>query len=324
MILYCSSIDKFIDNVNNKRIIKTLNDSMKENLYHYTSESEKISWENSLEYISNLILNSKIPTNCTVALEYNLPITSSRIDLMIMGYDKFNKEKVLMFELKQWSKVSLVENSDVLLETFIGNSLRKVVHPAYQVLTYKDLLCDYNKYIQNNNVIVVPCVVMHNYSIDEIINSPVFSKITENVNMFYKEDFDKFIDFINDSFIKGDNGKIIEKIDNSEFSPSKKLQETIGDLILGKECFKLLDNQMVVYDQLLKNLGSNEKSVSIIEGDPGTGKSVLAINLLIEIIKNGKMAQYVSRNTAPRVVYSYALKGTINKNNIDNLTRCAS
>lgn len=319
MILYCSSVDKFIDDVNDKRIIDILNNSMKENLYHYTSESEKISWRNSLEYMSNVISNSKIPNDCTVILEYNLPISSSRVDLIISGYDEFNREKVLLFELKQWSKVDVVENSDILLETYVGNGFRKVVHPAYQILTYKDLLCDYNKYIQNNNVIVVPCVVMHNYSTDEIINSEKFSGITSGVNLFYKDDFGKLINFLNDSFFSGDDSKIINNIDNSEFCPSKKLQDTISDLMLGKECFKLLDNQMVVYDQLLKDINSAEKSVSIIEGDPGTGKSVLAINLLTEMIKNGKMAQYVSRNTAPRAVYSFNLKGTMNKNNIDNL-----
>ena len=62
-----------------------------------------------------------------------------------------------------------------------------------------------------------------------------------------------------------------------------------------------------------------ENSVSIVDGGPGTGKSVIAINLLVEMIKQGKMAQYVSRNTAPRAIYSYELKGTMNKNSIDNL-----
>lgn len=319
MILYSSSRDVFIHNVDNKCILNILNDKIKEKLYHYTSESEKKSWENSLEYMSGIILKSKLPEDCTITLEYNLPISSSRIDFMISGFDKENNEKILIFELKQWSKVNIVNDSDILLETYVGNNLRKVVHPAYQVSTYKDLLCDYNKYIQNNNVLVVPCVVMHNYAIDDVINSSLFSDITKGVNMFYKNDFEKLIDFINISFVKGDNGKIINNIEKSEFYPSKKLQDTIADLMAGKECFKLLDNQMVIYDELLRNIDNSEKSVSIVEGDPGTGKSVIAINLLIEIIKKGKMAQYVSRNTAPRTVYSYELKGTMNKNSIDNL-----
>lgn len=319
MILYSSSKTTFINDVNNKYILDILNSTMKEKLYHYTSESEKNSWENSLGYMSNAISNSKLPDNCTIILEYNLPISSSRVDLMITGFDAQDYKKVLLFELKQWSKVNIVPNSDILLETYVGNALRKVVHPAYQVTTYKDLLCDYNKYIQDEKILIIPCVIMHNYVLDDIINSPSFFNIVKDVNMFYKNDFEKLIGFINSSFAKGDNGQIIKCIDESEFHPSKKLQNVINDLMIGKECFKLIDRQMVIYDDLSRNIRNNEKTISIVEGGPGTGKSVIAINLLVEMIKKGKMSQYVSRNTAPRAIYSYELKGTMNKNNIDNL-----
>ena len=319
MILYSSSKTAFINDINDKSIIDILNNTMKEKMYHYTSESEKSSWENSLEYISEVISSSNLPDDCTIILEYNLPISSSRIDLMITGFDEQNNKKVLLFELKQWSKANIVPDSNILLETYVGNSLRRVVHPAYQVITYRDLLCDYNKYIQDENALVIPCVIMHNYVPDNIINSSLFSKILKDVNMFYKEDFNKLVDFINCSFIKGDNGQIINSIDKSEFYPSKKLQDAIKDLMDGKECFKLIDSQMVIYDELLRNIDNSENSVSIVDGGPGTGKSVIAINLLVDMINQGKMAQYVSRNTAPRAIYSYELKGTMNKNSIDNL-----
>ncbi len=319
MILYSSSKTVFINDINDKSIIDILNNTMKEKLYHYTSESEKSSWENSLEYISEVISSSNLPDDCTIILEYNLPISSSRIDLMITGFDEQNNKKVLLFELKQWSKANIVPDSDILLETYVGNSLRRVVHPAYQVITYRDLLCDYNKYIQDENALVIPCVIMHNYVPDNIINSSLFSKILKDVNIFYKEDFNKLVEFINCSFIKGDNGQIINSIDKSEFYPSKKLQDAIKDLMDGKECFKLIDSQMVIYDELLRNIDNSENSVSIVDGGPGTGKSVIAINLLVDMINQGKMAQYVSRNTAPRAIYSYELKGTMNKNSIDNL-----
>ena len=319
MILYSSSKTAFINDINDKSIIDILNNTMKEKMYHYTSESEKSSWENSLEYISEVISSSNLPDDCTIILEYNLPISSSRIDLMITGFDEQNNKKVLLFELKQWSKANIVPDSNILLETYVGNSLRRVVHPAYQVITYRDLLCDYNKYIQDENALVIPCVIMHNYVPDNIINSSLFSKILKDVNMFYKENFNKLVDFINCSFIKGDNGQIINSIDKSEFYPSKKLQDAIKDLMDGKECFNLIDSQMVIYDELLRNIDNSENSVSIVDGGPGTGKSVIAINLLVEMIKQGKMAQYVSRNTAPRAIYSYELKGTMNKNSIDNL-----
>ena len=319
MILYCSSIDKFISDVSNKKIINILDKLMKTKLFHHSSKSEETSWEKSLEYMSTIISNCNMPNDVTIVLEYNLPISSFRVDLIITGYDELNVEKVLLFELKQWSKVNLVENSDILLETYVGNGLKKVVHPSYQVLTYKDLLCDYNKYVQEKKVLVVPCVVMHNYIKDGIIDSGIFSKITKNVNIFYKDDYNELVNYLNKSFVKGDNQKIIKKIDSSIFVPSIKLQDTVCNLIKGNKCFKLLDNQMVIYHELLKIVDINDSSVSIIDGGPGTGKSVLAINLLSELIKKGKMTQYVSRNTAPRSVYSYNLKGTMNKNNIDNL-----
>ncbi len=76
---------------------------------------------------------------------------------------------------------------------------------------------------------------------------------------------------------------------------------------------------MIIYDEILRSLLNNDNTVSIVIGGPGTGKSVIAINLLTSMLQKGKMTQYVSRNTAPRVVYSAELKGTLKKSNIDNL-----
>ena len=54
--------------------------------------------------------------------------------------------------------------------------------------------------------------------------------------------------------------------------------------------FVLLDSQLVVYQTTLYladliNNNPNKKQVLIVEGGPGTGKSVLAINLLVDLIK---------------------------------------
>lgn len=56
-----------------------------------------------------------------------------------------------------------------------------------------------------------------------------------------------------------------------------------------------------------------------MEGGPGTGKSVIAINLLAELTQKGFVSQYVTKNTAPKAVFSAKLKGTMRKTNIDNL-----
>lgn len=57
----------------------------------------------------------------------------------------------------------------------------------------------------------------------------------------------------------------------------------------------------------------------IVKGGPGTGKSVVAINLLVETTKNGLVSRYVSKNAAPRAVYAAKLAGTLRKNQIYNM-----
>ena len=46
-----------------------------------------------------------------------------------------------------------------------------------------------------------------------------------------------------------------------------------------------------------------KKRTIIIQGGPGTGKSVLAVNLLKEYISKGYNASYVTKNSAPREAY---------------------
>src|SRR5699024_7542070 len=83
------------------------------------------------------------------------------------------------------------------------------------------------------------------------------------------------------------------------------------------------DEQKVVYEEALQLAGKAQrtgyKQTLVVEGGPGTGKSVLAVNLLVELTKQGKVAQYVTKNSAPRNIYSAKLKGDFKKTHIDNL-----
>jgi len=321
MILYSSNITNFIDDVYDNKIIQILENNKKNELYKGTTNSEKLSWENSLKYMADIVIKSNIPKDCSVVLEYNLPMTSSRIDFMLLGYDSNHTKRAIIFELKQWSKVNRIDDSEMLIETFVGNGLKKVVHPSYQAWSYMTLLADFNKCIQENGIILDACSILHNYIIDK--NDPLlddkFSDLINTVPLFTKNDEPKLIAFIKERIYYGDNQAIIYEIDNSHLIPSKSLQNNIDKLLKGNKEFKLIDNQMIIYDQILSAIKREQKNVIIVEGGPGTGKSVIAINLLANLTKQGKLCQYVSRNTAPRVIYSAKLKGTLNKTSIDNL-----
>ena len=125
-------------------------------------------------------------------------------------------------------------------------------------------------------------------------------------------------------YLKSDDSNIFLKyIDNGKIKPSKSLQDAISKMLIGNKEFIMIDDQKVVYDDILNYskmcTNDGKKRTIIVEGGPGTGKSVIAINLLVELTKAEQVVQYVSKNSAPRTVYQKKLKGTIKKSSIDNM-----
>ncbi len=125
--------------------------------------------------------------------------------------------------------------------------------------------------------------------------------------MFGKNDIDELKSYIHDNIKFGDNLEVMQMIDNSEIKPTKKLLDVIGNVLETKKEFLLLDEQKVIMEEISKyaymSFTDNKKRVMIIKGGPGTGKSVLAINALGELLSIGLMGAYVSKNMAPRAVY---------------------
>ena len=81
--------------------------------------------------------------------------------------------------------------------------------------------------------------------------------------------------------------------------------------------------QKVVYEEILyasrRTMEDQKKRVIIVQGGPGTGKSVVAVNLLAQLTNEDQFCQYVSKNSAPRCVYQKKLKGEIRKSSVDNM-----
>lgn len=91
-------------------------------------------------------------------------------------------------------------------------------------------------------------------------------------------------------------------------------------LLKGSQEFVMIDDQKITYETALQLLNkTDKKQVLIVQGGPGTGKSVVAINLLVEILNRGRNVQYVTKNAAPRAVYEAKLVGHMRKSQVSNL-----
>jgi uncharacterized protein len=324
MIIYEAQISEFLDDVANEVIVDRLYNVYQEKIGR-TSKSEIRSWDHSLQRMSNVLRDRSIPKDAKAAIEFKIPNTGKRVDFIIAGNDGANDHAVIV-ELKQWETVEKNERLDaVVVETYLGGSKRPTTHPSYQAWSYATLIEDFNEEVRERPILLNPCAYLHNYFIQE--NDPLldehYAEHIEKAPVFRKGEVEKLRDFIKTYIKYGDKNDIIAKIENGRIKPSKSLQDSMTAMLQGNPEFVMIDDQKVVYEQILNYaetcITNNQKGVFIVKGGPGTGKSVLAINLLVQLIQEDYFAMYVTKNSAPRNVYTTKLKGTMKKKSIDNL-----
>ncbi len=325
MIIYSGSKMDFMTEVEEDTIAYSIRDSILEKMHRRTSDSEFQSWVNSLEYMYKVLNDRKIPDDSGVAIEYNLPNTAKRVDFLLSGYDRKGKANVVIIELKQWQELKKVDGLDGLVETFTGGALRRVVHPSYQAWSYAEMIRDYNEYAQIEEVKLWPCAYLHNYmrSKNDPLDDPIYADYLDDAPAFAKGDVKKLRDYIKKVVEEGDGGEILYEIDNGRIKPSKSLQDAIVSMLESNPEFTLIDDQKVVFERIMELSRRCEtdgkKRVLIAQGGPGTGKTVIAINLLARLTQEGVFVQYCSKNSAPRTVYARKLKGHRTKSSIDNM-----
>ena len=328
MIVYSGLKSDFLSAVEEDSIAAEIEESIYNKMHRRTAQNEFRSWENSLEYMYKVLNDNAIPSDAGIAIEYNIPQTSKRVDFIISGYGEKQDPNVVIIELKQWDKVESVDGQDAIVETYTGGAVRKVVHPSYQAWSYAAMIYDYNQNVQMGNMVLHPCAYLHNYrkSNPEKLEQNQYKDYVDDAPMFARGEVSKLRDFIKKSVKIGDNKQLLYDIDNGKIKPSKSLQNSIKSMIEGNQEFIMLDEQKVVYEEILKTallcMDDQKKRTVVVKGGPGTGKTVVAINLLAKLTNEGLFVQYTSKNSAPRNVYSKKLTGH-KKSSINNMFKGA-
>lgn len=287
---------------------------------HSTSPQEQDSWQNSMQFMKNILDDPGIPEDSGVAIEYKIPQTSKRIDFILTGKSEEKQRTAIIIELKQWSRnIHISDKDGVVNADFYGGETN---HPSYQAWSYTTLLEDYNSSVEEKKISLVPCAYLHNYEYDTVIQNDFYKEYLEKAPVFLKHDRIKLQTFIKKFVRYGDSGETIFDIENGKIRPSRSLADSLSSMLKGNREFVLIDDQKLVYEaalDLTKKSSENNKNVLIVEGGPGTGKSVVAINLLTELNNQEKVTFYVTKNSAPREVYQVMLTGKFTKSRISNL-----
>lgn len=304
MRLYSGSSEQFIQDTIQNQITDKLTDSFF-HYYHYKPSPNEIrSWRNSLRAIKDVFQLADLMDH-GVLLEYQLPLMSKRLDCMICGLNREKEENAIIVELKQWEKCTKSEGENEVL-TFIGGAPRDVLHPSVQVGQYKIYLQDTHTAFHEGHhpIQLSACSYLHNYNFFEgdILFDYKFNNALINYPLFTADDTVKLADYLSQLLEGGQGLGILRKVEETKYRPSKKLMEHVGNLIKGKSEYILIDEQLIVYDKIQsivkKGFHDKTKSVVIVKGGPGTGKSVIAINLMADLLLKGYNAQYATGSRA--------------------------
>jgi DUF2075 family protein len=321
MIVYKESKSQFVKDFSEDCIEDLVRLRVEEKLHRKVGESEYQSWSNSLPMIGMLLMQSTVPDDANVAIEYTIPSTQNRVDLIISGQNEKQQDQVVLIELKQWSTATIT-TKDAMVNTRFRQGYKDTPHPSYQAWSYSMLLKSYNVSVHEGNIDLKPCAFLHNYKEDNVIKNDIYKPYIDDAPTFCKDDKRKLKEFI-EKYIKfGDKNDVIFHIENGEVRPSKVLANEMVSLLKGNKEFILIDDQKEIFEeakQLALKAKLGQKQVLVVDGGPGTGKSVVAINLLVELTRLGLVSQYVTKNSAPRDVYEAKLTGHFKKSVYSNL-----
>ena len=325
MIVYSADKKSFVQDVKTNVIATKILDLIRERGLNAGQEREFTAWHNSMKFMRDIVDDSDIEDDVQIAIEYNIPQTSKRVDFIILGADKRDRENIVIVELKQWSKADKVDDDmHFSVRTFVANDNRLVCHPSYQAYSYSRFLSNYSQTINERNIHLIPCAYLHNYlpSFKPALSADVYKQWFTSAPFFIMDEAQQFSDFVKKYVTKKSaNGDLLYLIEKGRIRPTKSLQDALSTMVRGTPVFDLLDEQAVCFDMcirtMLQCLKDQKKRTIIVQGGPGTGKSVLAVNLLMHFITCACNTAYVTKNSAPRQAFLSILSGNRAENIAD-------
>ena len=309
-VIYCAPKDVFIDDVYDHLLVPKMQEGA--SLYHIGyGNSELVSWANNAQEIQNVLMRANLPSDTYIAFEYRIPHGSGRIDCMLFGKGIDNRDNVVHIELKQWSNKSVSElytTGVFKVEAFTGGHYQPVPHPSQQVANYQQYLKDYEVVFQGQYNLE-GLAYCYNYRLNDIpddLYADHYKTILDRFPLYSGDQSRELALRLNSLLAHGDGLRIFNNVRDTPIRPSKNLMDAAANMFRGITEFSLLDDQLAasntIFAEIDRTIKENEKTVIIVKGGPGTGKTVIALHILAELAQKGEYANcfFTTRSKALR------------------------
>ena len=303
MRLYEGTTSQFVEDAAENRIPKILSDNFEAHYHRPVNPYELQSWNNSTQFVKNLVDRARLKDNM-IALEYEVPYSTKRIDCLLFGHGLDQSENIVLIELKQWSVVEPCE-IELNVITVTGGGKKIVPHPSAAAWEYAEYLEDDLEVFSSLPPLNLSSIAYcHNYSKEEpaVLFAPQFDEIRKKSPLFSKEDFSQLAEYLKEKLGQGTGWEVFNRLATSRLKPSKSLIKYAKAVVEGQSVFHLLEEQLAanntIIDRAKKSSKLKRKTVILVRGGPGTGKSVIALNALCELLSIGKTVFHATGSKA--------------------------
>ena len=213
---------------------------------------------------------------------------------MLYGIGSNGIQNIIHIELKQWSNNSVNEIYDTgvfKVDAVTGGTYRPVCHPSQQVANYQVHLLNFVEELRKDNTKLEGIAYCYNYDSNTIPNA-LYSKhyrtILNECKLYSGNEIEALAKHIHNLLCNGNGLEIFNRVVNSRIRQSKSLIEAAANMFKGITEFSLLDDQITASETIFAEVDKalrkkDDKTVIIIKGGPGTGKTVIALHVLAQM-----------------------------------------
>lgn len=257
-------------------------------------DEEKEAWGNSLPLLAKAFaspgfdpLHLYFNGTGALSLEYQLPAASSWCDVVLLG-KKEGKPGAVIIELKHWLTHS---DSPGAVEGLIQHFGQPTLHPSDQVRGYAEYCRRFHSAVHDFNASVSGCVLFTRDTITKAYRQKPNDVLTSEFPCFGLSDEDlakPFPDFVARAVTEPDSD-FAAAFETGTYKQDRGFVRQIGQQILDPKSspFELLDNQRRAFAlcraqvnaSVFGDAASPRKKVIVIDGPPGSGKSVVAAKI---------------------------------------------
>ncbi|MEU9842967.1 DUF2075 domain-containing protein [Actinomadura sp. NPDC048032] len=269
------------------------------------SPGEKLSWRNSIPSVLEILISAGLG-EVMVILEMNVLSNDARIDMLVVGSNPSSPHEpsVVAIENKQWSRARVNPRTQLIVHP--GAKRDGSLHPAEQVWNYCRSLERYMPILTDR---IHAAVNLHNADTSDIeaIRHPHFrlsKEIQDRVRIYGGDASAKaeFASFLSNTVRPQRAAEHLRDIKHAHVRPTDAFMRCVAQAVSEREMFVLLDEQQEAADRIVRAVGEaiteDNKQIFIIIGGPGTGKSVLALELLGRLSRLSRAAVHASGSSA--------------------------